>query len=93
MRHRRRTPNSAVTDPIVWSCLLLFLCTLAIMNHSEHSGQPINGGSRYAAALLPIAKSQEVKSSIPFGFHLVTSHCETNAGDMLGFGTCDITEL
>ena len=28
VRHRWRTSNSAVTDPIVWSCLLLFLCTL-----------------------------------------------------------------
>ena len=28
VRHRWRTSNSAVADPIVWSCLLLFLCTL-----------------------------------------------------------------
>ena len=31
VRHRWRTSNSAVTDPIVWSCILLFLCTLAAM--------------------------------------------------------------
>ena len=30
MRHRWRTSNSAVTDPIVWSCILLFLCTLDV---------------------------------------------------------------
>ena len=35
MRHRWRTSNSAVADPIVWSCLLLFLCTLAFTDHDS----------------------------------------------------------
>ena len=31
MGHRWRTWNSVVTDPKVWSCLLLFSCALGIM--------------------------------------------------------------
>ena len=35
MRHRWRTSNSAVADPIVWSCLLLFLCTLGVIHNGS----------------------------------------------------------
>ena len=55
-----RTSNSAVTDPIVWSCLLLFLCTLGCILQSAHVSyvtRATAGSPLQTSALSPLAEA------------------------------------